>query len=190
MGGSYADHGIGESADSQELTTTGMSAQPNYRGLLEGFRIGFEDRQTYSSTKHNLHSAYKHPEVVQQYLDRVTQLQCLFALTSEEAQAVLHLQISVVFFASNPQAAPVPTGVPLCLQELVLNQTLLWTSPSWKRHFNTTQSTVWHLLPDRPTIQLSGATFSSAQGLELPNNSSGGYSLSSCHLPQPARLKA
>lgn len=51
-----------------------------------------------------------------------------------------------VFFVSNPQASPVPLGVPLCLQELVFNQALRWTSPSWNQLFSTTLSTAWHLL--------------------------------------------
>ena len=75
-----------------------------------------------------------------------------------------------VFFASTPQATPVPAGVPLCLQELVLNQTLRWTSPSWKRLFSTTLSTAWHLLPERPMPQPSGGTLPSALRPESPNH--------------------
>ena len=33
-----------------------------------------------------------------------------------------------LFSALNPQAMPVPLGVPACHQELVLNQSLRWTS--------------------------------------------------------------
>ena len=46
-----------------------------------------------------------------------------------------------MFFATTLQASPVPTGVPRCLQELVFNQALRWTSPSWKQLFTTTLST-------------------------------------------------
>ena len=65
------------------------------------------------------------------------------------------------FFASNPQATPVPTGVALCLQELVLDHRLHWTSPNWKRLFNTTLSTALHLPPELRMPQLSVDTFHS-----------------------------
>ena len=35
------------------------------------------------------------------------------------------------FFSLNPQASPIPSIIPPELQELVLNRSLLWTSPAW-----------------------------------------------------------
>lgn len=35
------------------------------------------------------------------------------------------------FLSLNPQASPMPTIIPRELQELVFNQDLQWTSPSW-----------------------------------------------------------
>ena len=64
------------------------------------------------------------------------------------ADALSRNQLSV-FFASYPQAAPMPSGVPLYLQELVLDLSLRWTSPSWKQRFTTMLTTVSQLLPSR-----------------------------------------
>lgn len=63
-----------------------------------------------------------------------------------------------LFSALNPQAAPVPSGVPACLQELVLDQSLRWTSARWKQLFKDTLEIVSRLLPKSPMPLLSSAT--------------------------------
>ena len=68
-----------------------------------------------------------------------------------------------VFFASNPQASQVPSGVPLCLQELVFNQAHRWISSNWNLLFSTTLAIVSHLLPKPPTQLPSDATSLSAE---------------------------
>ena len=78
------------------------------------------------------------------------------------ADALSRNQLSV-FFASCPQAVPIPSGVPLCLQELVLDQSLRWTSPSWKQRFITMLTTVSQLLPSCPMPPPNVVTSPSAQ---------------------------
>ena len=58
-----------------------------------------------------------------------------------------------LFSSLCPQAAPVPSGVPACLQDLVLDQSLRWTSPRWMQLFKATLETVSLLLRKSPTPQ-------------------------------------
>lgn len=62
-----------------------------------------------------------------------------------------------LFFTLNPQASPIPAPVPADLQELAFNRSLLWTSPSWTRLFNTTLETVSRLPRAQPTARDNAA---------------------------------
>ena len=64
------------------------------RGLSNGFRIGFNGSQACQPAKRNMRSAYEHPEVVQEYLDREMQFQRMFPLTTEESTAEPQIQVS------------------------------------------------------------------------------------------------
>ena len=71
-----------------------------------------------------------------------------------------------LFFDLNLQASPMPTGVPLCMQDLVLNTSLGWTSPQWNQLFSTTWRTVWQLLPERRMLRHNEGTCPSANQQE------------------------
>lgn len=49
------------------------------------------------------------------------------------------------FLSLNPQASPMPTIIPRELQELVFNQALQWTSPSWMALLSNTLITAMGL---------------------------------------------
>ena len=61
-----------------------------------------------------------------------------------------------LFSVLNPQADIVPTCVPACLQELVLDRSLRWTSAKWKQLFSATLGIASCLLPKPPMPQHSG----------------------------------
>jgi hypothetical protein len=88
--------------------------------------------------------------------------QHIAAVRNVAADALSRNQLSV-FFTSCPQATPMPSRVPLCLQELVLDQSLCWTSPSWKQRFTTMLTTVSQLLPSCLTPPPNVVTSPSAQ---------------------------
>ena len=67
-----------------------------------------------------------------------------------------------LFFTLNPQALPQPSAIPEDLQKLMLNRTLLWTSPSWIKLFTSTLATVSPRLHEPLTPQHSVVSCHSA----------------------------
>lgn len=65
--------------------------------------------------------------------------------------------------ALTPQVDPVPTGIPICLQQLTLNRSFRCTSARWKQLFSPTLEIASLLLPKLPTRPLSGDTWGSVR---------------------------
>jgi len=63
-------------------------------GIRLGFRIGFDSSHPTHSSRRNMKSAYEHPQVVQEYLDRELSLQRVLKLQSDEAEAIQGLQLN------------------------------------------------------------------------------------------------
>ena len=71
--------------------------------------------------------------------------------TSADALSRNNLRL---FFSLNLQASHQPTAISANLRELLLDQSLRWTSPSWTRLFNTSLENVLLLQPE-PAMPLS-----------------------------------
>ena len=69
------------------------------------------------------------------------------------------------FFSLNPQASPIPSIIPPELQELVLNRSLLWTSPAWISLLGVSWIKALRLPPARPIGRHSADMRNSARDM-------------------------
>ena len=68
-----------------------------------------------------------------------------------------------LFSSLNPQASVQPTAIGADLRELLLNQSLRWTSPTWTVLFSSTLRTVSHPQPEPAMPPLSADSLRSAK---------------------------
>lgn len=91
-------------------------------------------------------------------LHRITVSACHIAGVLNASADALSRNNLPLFLSLNPQASSQPSVIPADLQELLFNQALRWTSPSWTRRFNSFLGSVSHPPPVPATPQPSAAS--------------------------------
>ena len=96
-------HSIGRAASPlhPQAWEAGLASYPDQqfaqfllRGIRDGFRIGAREHSRCQSSKRNLQSAYKHPQIIRDYLAREEQLGRIHRLSPQELSTLLQLQVN------------------------------------------------------------------------------------------------